>query len=623
MRKPSRRRLVTLSLAGILLAAAGTAQNSTRKIRVAPGETAARVGSAVPWVATVDKALDQANEKNRMVFWYIPQVAGSPMDRKPEIDRYQRGGPFSWPSSITLLRDHFVCTDEIPQGKLQQRFGLLRNEFIEPGYLVLAANGEILLRLAAVTTMQPRWFEAPLRKLAGLPESEFPCSPQLQPAWAAYRSGDLDLARQLAMEVTRASAPPAVLAEARWLLGAALCRSGNRQGAITIWSQLAETLPEEPLAWKAALEAEGHGPFVHGFEDYLPLPAAVLHAPRTSGSRAAGLYTEPKLWQRSIDFLLSMHTDGIFRDSTYDFGGTDSLPNVHAAVSCLAGMALLAAEEQARLGSIELSATTRERIGALLIRIREHAATDAWLALQDRDEIIWARAYALRFLVAYRQHDAEVGNGSIDQDIQNAARALLALQPESGVWFHEYGNPFAIATALQALHDARSAGVELDETKVERGLRALAFNRTEQGAFSYSQTRRGKPRASVEAAAGRMPLCELSLFLFGASDQERLTAAVNAGFEHHELLDEVRKYDDHANRFGYGGFFFWFDMLGRVEAIQQIENDDTRRRLLTDLHALVLDLPEFDGCFVDSHELGRVYGTAIALLCLQRVAKGR
>ena len=30
---------------------------------------------------------------------------------------------------------------------------------------------------------------------------------------------------------------------------------------------------------------------------------------------------------------------------------------------------------------------------------------------------------------------------------------------------------------------------------------------------------------------------------------------------------------------------------------------------------LVLDLPEFDGCFVDSHELGRAYGTAMALLC--------
>jgi hypothetical protein len=29
-----------------------------------------------------------------------------------------------------------------------------------------------------------------------------------------------------------------------------------------------------------------------------------------------------------------------------------------------------------------------------------------------------------------------------------------------------------------------------------------------------------------------------------------------------------------------------------------------------------LKLPELDGCFVDSHELGRVYGTAMALLCL-------
>jgi hypothetical protein len=28
----------------------------------------------------------------------------------------------------------------------------------------------------------------------------------------------------------------------------------------------------------------------------------------------------------------------------------------------------------------------------------------------------------------------------------------------------------------------------------------------------------------------------------------------------------------------------------------------------------MLRLPELDGCFVDSHELGRCYGTAMALL---------
>ena len=36
---------------------------------------------------------------------------------------------------------------------------------------------------------------------------------------------------------------------------------------------------------------------------------------------------------------------------------------------------------------------------------------------------------------------------------------------------------------------------------------------------------------------------------------------------------------------------------------------------------LVLDLPEFDGAFVDSHELGRSYGTARALLCLDGLAE--
>jgi hypothetical protein len=200
--------------------------------------------------------------------------------------------------------------------------------------------------------------------------------------------------------------------------------------------------------------------------------------------------------------------------------------------------------------------------------------------------------------------------------------ALVALQPETGVWFHEYGNPFAIATALQALHGARAAGIEVPQDNLDKGLKALAFNRSEQGAFSYGQTRPGrKPRASLEAAAGRMPLCELALYLFGASDQARLLAAVESGERYHGLLAEVRKYDDHANRYGYGGFFFWFDMLGRVEAILELQDPSDRRRLASAVRARVLRLPELDGCFVDSHELGRCYGTAMALLCLDALQR--
>ena len=44
------------------------------------------------------------------------------MDRKPEIDRYLMGGPFSWPSTIELLAEHFLqlAADLGLQTKLSQ-----------------------------------------------------------------------------------------------------------------------------------------------------------------------------------------------------------------------------------------------------------------------------------------------------------------------------------------------------------------------------------------------------------------------------------------------------------------------------------------------------------------------
>lgn len=174
----------------------------------------------------------------------------------------------------------------------------------------------------------------------------------------------------------------------------------------------------------------------------------------------------------------------------------------------------------------------------------------------------------------------------------------------------------------KALAFAQAQGFAVPQENIDKGLRALAWNRTEQGAFTYGQTREGrKPRESVEAAAGRMPLCELGLYLHGGSDQAKLLASVEAGLSHHGLLAAVRKYDDHADKLHYGGFFFWFDMLGRTEAIAALDDQDARHRLAAQQHALILQLPEFDGCFVDSHELGRCYGTAMALLCLDTLAR--
>ena len=79
------------------------AQNSTRRIRPEPGPLAARAGSAVEWRPSLEAALDEAERTGKPVFWYVPTVGGSPMDRKPVIDMYMMAGPFSWPSTIELL----------------------------------------------------------------------------------------------------------------------------------------------------------------------------------------------------------------------------------------------------------------------------------------------------------------------------------------------------------------------------------------------------------------------------------------------------------------------------------------------------------------------------------------
>lgn len=603
------------------------AQNSSRKIRRAPGEIAARAGMAVPWRVDLDTALAESKKTGKPVFWYVPSVSRSPMDRKPEIDRYMMGGPFSWPSTIELLQDHFVPVKQVAgRDSLSKQLELSRNKFIEPGYVVLDGDGKSLLKVDQLTTFQPEWFEAPLRRVVQQPLERFPSSQVMLDEWQKYRRGDGSESAVFDPEAEFfVSMTDAVKAEYIWLQGVKLFRSGQRQKAVLAWQYMVDSLPKQPLAWKAALEVEGHGPFVHGFEDYGVIPAEAMSLDPVDGSRAAeGLYNEQDLWRRSVAFLSSAaDDDGVYRDSTYDFGGTDGLPNVHAAVTCLVGEALLAAMTRVGKGELVLPEAQVSRVESLLLMMRKNAASDDWLALSDRDEIIWARAYALRFLQAWQMHRSQDGK-VLEEGLRRGVAALIALQPETGAWFHEYGNPFAIATALQALHGARSRGLDVPQKNIDRGLKALSFNRTAEGAFSYSHTRPGrKPRARIEAAAGRMPLCELALYLFGASDQEKLHSAVAAGQRHHHLLAAIRKYDDHADRLGYGGFFFWFDMLGRAEAIAELKDHTQRKSFAAAQHKLLMALPEFDGCFVDSHELGRCYGTAMALLCFEVLARAR
>ena len=582
--------------------------NSMRKIRVEPGPQAARIGSAVKWQPDLEAALAESKSTGKPIFWYVPTLRGSFMDRTDSIDRYMLAGPFSWPDIITVLNENFVPVKATPKQKQQEKFELQPYVFIEPGFVILDSKGELVRKVDRLTTLHPQWFRALLTGFVDQPSPLADKSRELTQLWKQFSAGDYaNMKFSLAESSTSRT-------EELLLAGMVDFRLGKHETAKAKWQSAATTEPDSPLAWKAAAEAEGFGPFVRGFEVHDDLPAGALSAGRTSAGSAApaGVYDAPALWQRGVEFLLGMQNEnGAWTDCDYDFGGTDSLPNVHVAVTSIAGMALLEYQSQ-----LPADSPLAEQVESAITRAADFVANDGNLNLSDRDELLWAYAYRIRFLSRMTQRDPKYL-----ASLQGAVKLLAALQNESGGWFHEYENPFVTASALLAFFEAATVGAPTSTESLERGLQSLRHDRFDNGAFPYSSVPRGRDLPTgtdghVAQSAGRMPLCELALWTGKKSDDQALANAVQQSLDLNIHLMRALKYDDHTSNMAYGGFFFWYDLQSRSEAISKISEKNLKAKFYQAQRELVLSLPEIDGCFVDSHELGRVYGTAMALLSL-------
>ncbi len=562
-------------------------KNSGKKIRATPSELAAKAGAGVQWRTDLAAALVESKESGKAVFWYVPTIRRSFMDRKTEVDRYMMAGPFSWPRTIAFLNEHFVPV-RMAAGKDDcAAFGLKPLVFVEPGWLVIGSDGKELGREHQITTFHPARFLAPLAQLAGV---DHPAAD----GWPGDRED------------------PAVKL---WVAGVEHWHQQRDAVARGVWEKLTKDHPEHPMAAKAAMELEGHGPFVHAFETYAELPAKAT-TPMAEGTIApAGVYSEEDLWARGAEFLMaSQRANGGWQDSTYDFGGTDGLPNVFVAVSSISTIALL--EYAARLESPDPA--LERTLGNALSYITEEAN----LNRADTDEQFWAHVYRARALTRWIElRPGDVAR--VEPALQLSVNDLVRTQGKGGAWAHEYSNPFVTSDALIALSAAKGVGTFPDtgEDSVERGIDSLILCRTDEGAYSYGQTRRGKARGRVQGSVGRTPRGELAISLWSPEKSIGLERAVALSFDNEQYLLPARKYDDHTSSYSYGGFFFFYDMLARTEAIVAMAKSDTRDKAVERQHAQLMGLPEFDGVFMDSHEVGRCYGTGMALWCLAALSK--
>ncbi len=577
------------------------AQNSTKKIRVQPSATASKIGTAIQWRTDFTTARRESAASGKPILWYVPRLPDTFMDRKKEVDRYMRAGFWSVPEVYTSANQNYIPLMLIPDRPLAEAYDLQRFKFIEPGFLVLKPDASVSFKIDRITTMSPQW-AASLFKQA----TDVPLSDELIAARAAMAKSDYEAVLQLAGDSVGLELYQAM----------ALFRLNRHADAKQKFTSTAQRYPNHPLGWKAAAESQGIGPFVRGFETVGALPEAALQAGIQSPGSAApkGCWTEAQLWRRGVEFLLTMQSeDGGFKDSDYDFGGTDSLPNVHLAVTSLCAMALLDARNRDDLADL------RPRLDKAIDAAAKYAANNDNLNTRDKDEIFWALLYRLRLFNKL---------AAIDRDwmkaVTGSLEALEGIQSaRNGDWYHEYRNPFVTASALWAIHEAKQLGATADPNRIKSGVAALQRCRYRDGGFTYQSSRQWDKVPTKVAdlsaqteSAGRMPLCEGALLVSGASTQKDLIRSIRLAFDRHANMARALKYDNHTSEHNYGGFFFWYCMRSRTEAITKVEDTQLRVEFAQRQRNLVLDLPELDGCFVDSHEIGRTYGTAMALLSL-------
>lgn len=668
----------------ILLIALGSAVCGQEKIREKPGPLTLACGSRVAWRESVEQALAEAEAEQRPVFWYIPTSSGSKMDRKDLIDLYMLSGPFQDREVEALLNSRFIPVRQIAAGGLQNRYNLRQLDFVEPGFLVLKPDGSSIKRVDRITTLSSPWFLFQLREaLSRAPELDRdsarlaelrktgdgpailgalmdegaigearamvrkdPNAPPPLKARLGRLAGDRELAdaahdewaksadgnspeaaaerlrwllwrgdREQAAEIARRRKPSASEAEdaAEFLGAVARLLSGEQKAARKTWERLAKTGRSNRWTEKASAEFQRLGPTSRAFECWEGLPDDAFQAEPAGTCTPRNRASLPWICERSIALLLAhQREDGAWDDSNYDYGGTTSLPNVYAAGTALAGKALL-----------DWRHVRPDAIDAAVDRACAYLLDERHIAQEDPNELIWAHAYRLIFFDAYLAQTSKRAE-AVRRKCREIARDLAGSQLRTGAWRHEYPNPFATATVIHAWKSVEAgARVPMGRDTMDKAARAMLLCRGEDGSFTYGLSRGGGSSTPLPFAAGRMPLCELALLLLGHSDQEKLGRAIVRSFEYHEHMERVRKVDDHADRYGNGGFFFWYNLHGRSAAIGAIEDSELRARMQSQMADLILGLTEIDGAFVDSHELGRTYGTAMALICLAQALEDR
>jgi hypothetical protein len=225
----------------------------------------------------------------------------------------------------------------------------------------------------------------------------------------------------------------------------------------------------------------------------------------------------------------------------------------------------------------------------------------------------------------------------IDHDRHDAATSAAARyldgvaaleMPRTGGW--NYARPdgrdasgapaaFVTAAALEALYEAKAAGMPVPDGLIDRGLDVLERAKDATGGVSYSGAARPAPTMAdgVPGAIGRMVASETMLLRGGRGSVAAVRGAVDAFIVHWKWLDARRaKPGTHQRPYMVAPYYFLFahrHAAMAVELLPASERAEYRRRI----NELLLSVRSQDGSWNDRVFASSAgYGTSMALLAL-------
>jgi len=558
--------------------------------------------------ALIAKAQALAKEQKKLILWYCPRMYGLHMYRAYLTDGYMKATAFTDPGVVELVREKFVplrmCCDA-ETGKLMN---LKPFDFVEPGFIFLTPDGKVVHKIDHIRTFNSDWFHAALTAVLKQNSAFDRPGREEEKALQLRRAGRFE--EVLKLEGAALHKGVALLGLKRFEEARkALEPLGDPQAlyhlaAIDLWTgkdpepqlrALMNKHPESPWAWRAAANVvKGDdslplGPLVHHFEDFFYRP--IDGVPTSTGLASKDVDATVR---RAVEFLLDAQWEnGEWRDSRYAFWPDPKiLPNVWSAVTALSAMALS-----------EWRDVDPKRIDAALRKADALLRDDQRLNADQHEEI-----YALAFRLHYFAKRKDVST------LNRIAARVCALQDAQGFWAHEYPNPFITGVVVHALDTAKKAGAEVPGAVYRRAAEALLSTRGSGGRQTYRCD--GQPPDNEKSSMSRTALCELALQECGKLQLADVAAGVEAYWKMVDRLEAVRLCDYHSDGRLAGFFYFHagFHTLEAARALSGPARESTQKRF----REKILANPEWDGSFVDSHELGKSYGTAMALLILSR-----